>query len=155
MSQPTIRPATPADAPAVGQLVRRLLELVVPPERLTPLPPLVEAAARLLDEGKMEAWLAEAGGQAVGLITVVTVHAIYARGAFGEVNELYVEPGFQGSGLSRRLVEVARDHGKAAGWSRLQLSAPQAGTPGAARANAFYARLGFTDVGPTLMLPIA
>lgn len=151
---PTIRPATRADAPAVGRLVRSLLELAVPAHRLTPTEVLAEAAERLLAEGKILAWLAEAEGRTVGLITVATLHAIYARGAFGEVNELYVEPEFRATGLARRLIETAQTHGRAQGWSRLQLSAPEAGTPGAARAYAFYARLGFRDVGPTLMLPL-
>ncbi|HKY93705.1 MAG TPA: GNAT family N-acetyltransferase [Kiloniellales bacterium] len=154
MDRPVIRPCVVADAPAIGLLIRQLLEVAVPPERLTAVELLAETAGRLLRDGKMVAWLAESEGRPVGLITATTVHAIYARGAFGEINEVYVEPDFRATGLAPRLIETVRAHGRTQGWSRIQLSAPQAGTAGAERAYAFYARLGFGDVGPTFMVPL-
>jgi GNAT superfamily N-acetyltransferase len=151
---PAIRRCVVADAPAVGLLVHRLLETAVPPERLSPAALLVETAERLLREDRMVAWLAEAGARPVGLVTAMTAYAVFARGAFGEINEVYVEPDVRATGLARGLIDTVRAYGKTQGWSRIQLSAPQAGTPGAPRAYAFYARLGFADVGPTLMVSL-
>lgn len=154
MTLPTIRPCVAADAPAIGLLIRRLLEVTVPPERLTPAEVLSETAGRLLQDDRIVAWLAEFAERPVGLVTATTAHAIYARGAFGEINEVYVEPGFRATGLARRLIETVSDFGRTQGWSRVQLSAPQAGTPGAERAYAFYERIGFADVGPTYMVKL-
>lgn len=154
MAPPAIRRCTAADAPAVGLLVHRLLQTAVPPARLTPVEILVDAAQRMLREEKMVAWLAEAEGRPVGVITAITAHAVFARGAFGEVNELYVDPEFRATGLAARLIETVRAYGPSQGWTRIQLTAPEAGSPGAERAWAFYARLGFADVGPTLMLKV-
>jgi len=153
-SAPAIRRGTAADAPVVGLLVHRLLQTAVPPGRLTPVEFLVETAARLLREEKMVAWLAEVDGRPVGLVTAITAHAVYARGAFGEINEVYVEPDFRATGLAARLIGTVRAYAPTQGWTRIQLSAPEAGTPGAERARAFYTRLGFADVGPTLMLKV-
>ncbi len=154
LATPTIRPASAADAFAVALLVRRLLEIVLPPERLTPLATLEQTAARLLAEGAIVAYLAEAGGAPVGLVTLTEFHAIFARGVMGEICEIYVEPTWRSSGLGERLVATARDHGQARGWSRIELTAPMAGSAGAERAWAFYRRLGFADIGPRLMLPL-
>lgn len=151
---PTIRLATAADAPAVALLVHRLLGSLLPPEKVTPLATLQATSARLLGEGLIDAFLAEAGGAPAGLVTVTEIHAIFARGAMGELCEVYVEPGWRASGLAEQLIERAREHGRARGWSRLELSAPLGDAPGAERAYAFYRRLGFVSVGPRLMLPL-
>jgi len=148
-----IRRAGTADAAAVGRLAHRLLERLLPPERLMPLAQAQEAAGRLLAPGGgLAAYLAEATGQAIGLITLTELHAVFARGAFGEIAELYVEPQWRSALVGERLVTEARRHAAAAGWSRLELSAPLAGSAGAERAWAFYRRLGFVEVGPRFML---
>jgi GNAT superfamily N-acetyltransferase len=151
---PRIRLAGPADAPAVALLVHRLLGSLLPPEKVMPLATLRDTAGRLLTESLIDAFLAEAGGEPVGLVTLTEIHAIFARGAMGELCEVYVEPGWRASGLAGALIERARAHGRARGWSRLELSAPLGDAPGAERAYAFYRRLGFVSVGPRLMLPL-
>ena len=150
-----VRPATAADAATVGRLVHRLLEIVVPPEKLMAEADAVETAGRLLRPGGgLEGYLAEAGGEAVGVITLTELHAVFARGAFGEIAELYVEPAWRSARVGEQLVEQAKVHGRARGWSRLELSAPLAGSAGAERAWAFYRRLGFGEVGPRMMLKL-
>ncbi len=154
MTEPTIRRATAADAPSVGHLVRRLLEPIVPAARLTPQAVLAETAGRVLSGDGLLAWIAEAEGKAVGMIASIQLYAIFALGAFGEITELYVEPEWRASGLAGRLVGEVQAHGRERGWSRLELTAPPAGSVGAERAWAFYKRLGFGKVGPRMMLAL-
>ncbi|SME88617.1 N-acetylglutamate synthase, GNAT family [Tistlia consotensis] len=153
----TIRAATRADAGTIGSLVHRLLAGIMPPDQLLPVETLSEAAGRLFDEGPgFAAYLAEeADGTPAGLITLTELGAVFARGRFGEVAELYVEPAWRSRQLGARLIARAAEHGRAAGWTRLELTAPHADdAPDASRAWAFYRRLGFVEAGPRMKVKL-
>lgn len=75
-------------------------------------------------------WLAEQDGVVVGLLS------FYQPGNF--VHALYVDPGAQGRGIGRALVETVA--ASAAGPLTLKVPEPAAG------AHAFYARLDFLEV---------
>ena len=66
------------------------------------------------------------------------------RGA--ELVRLYVQPRFQAAGLGRRLIAAAEAVAHEAGRSALWLTAWE----GNERARAFYARLGYDDIGETV-----
>ncbi len=158
-----IRRATPADAETIGGLVQRLLAAIMPPGQVPDAGELAEAARRLFAEGPgFAAYLAEEPGgadgtapRAVGLVTLTELGAVFARGRFGEVAELFVADSWRSRRLGQRLIERAVEHGRAAGWSRLELTAPHADeAPDAARAWAFYRRLGFVEAGPRLKVKL-
>lgn len=153
----TIRQASRADAEAIGLLVHRLLSGLLPPGQVAAADELAAAARSLFDEGHgFAAYLAEeADGTPAGLVTLTELCAVFARGRFGEVAELYVEPAWRSRRLGQRLLEVAAEHGRRVGWTRLELTAPHAeDAPDAARAWAFYRRLGYLDAGPRLKLKL-
>ena len=76
-----------------------------------------------------EVWLAEQDGAVVGLLS------FYRPGNF--IHALYVDPGAQGRGIGRALVETVV--ASATGPVALKVPEPAAG------ARAFYARLGFLE----------
>lgn len=152
-----IREAGPVDAAAIGELVHRLLAGIMAPDQVPEAEVLGEAATRLFEEGPgFAAYLAEdAEGQPAGLVTLTELGAIFARGRFGEVAELYVEPAWRSRRLGARLIERAIEHGRRVGWTRIELTAPHADeAPDAARAWAFYGRLGFVEAGPRMKLKL-
>lgn len=153
----TVRAATPDDAETIGTLVHRLLADIMAPGEAPAAAELAEAARRLFDEGPgFAAYLAEeADGTPAGLLTLTELGAVFARGRFGEVAELYVEPAWRSHRLGARLVETAVTHGRRVGWTRLELTAPHLEeAPEAARAWAFYRRLGFVEAGPRMKLKL-
>lgn len=152
-----IREASRDDAATIGALVHRLLGGVMPPGQVLSVSDLSDAAGRLFEEGPgFAAYLAEEpDGTPAGLVTLTELGAVFARGRFGEVAELYVEPAWRSRRLGARLIEQAVEHGRRVGWTRLELTAPHAGdAPDAERAWAFYRRLGFVDAGPRMKIKL-
>lgn len=145
-----VRRAGPDDASVVADFVRRLLVALLPPGRAMPLEEAQAVATRLLREGRIAAFLAEAEGRPVGVAALTPLYAIFARGAFGELTELFVEPDWRSKGVGEALIEAAKAYGREQGWTRLELSAPPPEHPDAARALAFYRRVGFGEVGARL-----
>ena len=90
----TVRQAAPEDAATVATLVFELLLELVPSyaDTLT-VDELAPVAAALLGGDDVWAYLAESpDGAAIGVLTLNECAAIYARGRFGEISELYVHP---------------------------------------------------------------
>jgi GNAT superfamily N-acetyltransferase len=82
-------------------------------------------------------WIAEAGGSAVGSITLND-----EGGGLGRLGHLVLTPDARGSGTGRRLVEQVLDAARAAGYTRLELA-----TFGDLRAAAsLYRSVGFEKV---------
>ncbi len=154
MPHPDIRLASEADADAVAQLVLELLEeLASPGSSGYELAAVARTARNLLKGGdRVWAFLAEAGGHAIGLITLNECAALYAGGRFGEICELYVSPGFRSLGAGKRLLEAAVEFARQRGWSRLEVGAPE--MPRWERSVNFYRQAGFSEVGPRLKLPL-
>lgn len=91
-------------------------------------------------------------GEAVGLLMLNDCAAIYAGGRFGEITELYVRPEMRSQGVAARLVAEAERIGRARGWHRIEVGAPE--QPEWARTLAFYRREGFVEVGHRLKMPL-
>ncbi len=148
---PAIRPATVADAPALGALVTRLLaelhgEAVDP----AAIDGATFAAHRLLAEHPgFAAFLAEDSAQRpVAMLTLSECCSLYAGGLFGEIAEFYVDPAWRSHGLGQRMIEAAVEEAKARRWPRLEVGAPD--LPRWQRTVDFYKRCGFTEIGPRL-----
>lgn len=135
----SIRPAAPADVPAIVGLIRELAEF----EQLSHL---VQTSAERLHEHLfgarpvVEAVVAEVGGQVVGFALFFTNYSTFLSLPGLYLEDLYVQPAQRGSGLGRALlrhlaqIAVQRGYGRFE-WSVLDWNA---------NAIAFYERMGAT-----------
>ncbi len=145
-----VRQATPEDAATVADLVFELLLELFPPyaDTLTA-DEIRPVAAGLLGDDDVGAYLAETrDGRAIGVLTLNECAAIYARGRFGEISELYVRPDHRSAGVAAELVDAAAAFGRARGWRMIEVGAPD--LPRWQRTVDFYKRYGFTEIGPRL-----
>ena len=141
-----IRRAHVDEAPVVAVLVARLLAELGGREPDTRA--LLETTRKLIAAGDVAALLVLVDGRPAGVLTLSQCAAIYAGGRFGEITELYVGPDDRSAGLGRRLIEAAVAHARKAGWTRLEVGAPD--LPRWQRTADFYQANGFTVVGPRL-----
>jgi len=149
-----IRLAGEADAESVARLVLELFaELASPGHSGYEAQAVTRTARNLLTAGDpVWAFLAEAGSDPVGVLTLNQCASIYAGGRFGEISELYVRDPFRALGVGKRLVEAAAEFARQRGWSRLEVGAPE--LPKWAETVNFYRRTGFSEVGPRLKLEL-
>jgi GNAT superfamily N-acetyltransferase len=87
-------------------------------------------------------------GRVAGVLTLFESFAIYAGGAYGIISELYVAPAHRSSGVGKALIAAAVAHGRARGWLRIDVTAPE--DPRFDRTRRFYEREGFVFTGPKL-----
>ncbi len=145
-----VRQAAPEDAATVATLVFELLLELVPSYAGTlTVDELMPVAAALLGDDDVWAYLAETrDGRAIGVLTLNECAAIYARGRFGEISELYVRPDQRSAGVAPKLLDAAAAFGRARGWRMIEVGAPD--LPRWQRTVDFYKRYGFTEIGPRL-----
>ncbi len=93
------------------------------------------------------------GDDPVGVITVSTAAAIYAAGAVGTIQELYVAPAHRSAGLGRLLLATVVELGRKAGWNRIEVGAPS--QERWQRTINFYKANGFSEIGPRLQHRVA
>ena len=145
-----VRQAAPEDAATVATLVFELLLELAPCHAGTPtVDELMPVAAGLLGDDDVWAYLAATrDGRAIGVLTLNECAAIYARGRFGEISELYVRPDHRSAGVAAKLIDAAAAFGRARGWRIIEVGAPD--LPRWQRTVDFYKRYGFTEIGPRL-----
>jgi len=145
----TIRPACAEDRPLLEAFMSALQEIEreMEPNRF-PGPEMAAQHLAWLEEQvaahEGAVLLAEAEGVPVGFLICFTdedpgffVRREEAR--FGYIADLYVEEAARGSGTAQALMEAAEAHFRALGIRQLRLFA----VAGNARAQAFYAKLGY------------
>jgi len=141
--------ARPDEAATVASMVKALLEEIMAASGARHFAADEEALrARCHDflrQGDYAAWLAWAGNEAAGVLTLTEVCTLYAGGAFGVIPELYVVPGFRSQGVGAGLLAAAREYGKLHGWTRLEVTTPP--LPEFERTLRFYAANGFEVTG--------
>lgn len=139
----------PDEAAAVASMVKALLEEIMAATGSNHFKANEEELrARCRDflcQGHYTAWLAWAGNAAAGVLTLTEARALYAGGAFGVIPEFYVAPGYRSKGIGAALLAAAREHGKARGWTRLEVTTPP--LPEFDRALRFYQANGFEVTG--------
>ncbi len=133
----TIRPASPADAPAVFTLVRALAEYE---ELLGEFRATEADFARMLEQGACRALLAEVEGEAVGIALFYPTALTFLGGRGLWLEDLFVLPAHRGAGhgmaLLRALARLTLEEGFVAlEWNVLDWNAP---------AIALYDRIGAT-----------
>lgn len=93
-------------------------------------------------------WLAEDGGEVVGLVTVVVVDRMPEPGrpdsGWGYVHHFFVVPGRRSEGTGRRLIDAAIADADARGWEQLLLNPRPRSRP-------FYERAGFEPAAHLLI----
>jgi N-acetylglutamate synthase-like GNAT family acetyltransferase len=132
-----IRPATLADAPAIGSLVEEAYGHYV--ERIGKRPaPMDEDYAEVVRHG--HTWVAEEAGTLAGVLVLVPAsdHLL--------IENVAVAPGWWGRGVGRRLLELAEERAREAGLAELRLYTNARMTEN----RAYYARRGYRETGRQL-----
>ncbi|HEY5809052.1 MAG TPA: GNAT family N-acetyltransferase [Povalibacter sp.] len=132
-----IRAATPADLPALLELMRGYyrddgLEFDARKSAAT--------MGRLLGEPQWgQVWLAEVDGSAVGYLALCIGFSLELGGNDAFVDEVFVLPAHRGYGYGRRLLEFAAGQARESGICALHLEVDRANTS----AQRLYDSLGF------------
>lgn len=152
-----VRPATPDDLPALAALAALTFPLACPPDS-TPQDQAAFVAAQLsqarfadyLADPARTVLVAAGGDELLGYTMVVAdepadddVRAAIRLHPTAELSKCYVHPAHHGAGVSHALMAASLDAGRAAGARGMWLGVNQLN----ARAQAFYARNGFSRVG--------
>jgi GNAT superfamily N-acetyltransferase len=139
MSDLQIRPASPADIPAI---VAMLADDPLGARRESPddLAPYTEAFARLAGDPNQHLVVAEREGRVVGTLQLTLVHGLSRRGATRSIIEaVRIHAEERGSGLGSRLIEWAVEESRRQNCQLVQLTSDTSRTD----AHRFYERLGF------------
>lgn len=90
----------------------------------------------------------------VGIIMLSEGAALFARGSYGIITELYVVPDQRSSGVAMLLIDAAVSLGTLKGWSQLEVGAPNQPIWNRSPNSALYLKAGFAEIGPRLKLPL-
>jgi GNAT superfamily N-acetyltransferase len=152
--QPLVRSALPGDtADVVAALVQLLAEL----GGSAPAPDRLAAAVRALIEDRELGSLlvAEAPEGIVGVLAASWQHALHAAGAYCIVQDLWVDPSWRSRGVGALLLDALLERMGARRITRVEVGLPSARFEGLEATEAFYARNGFTMLGPRMRQVIA
>ncbi|MFY0407183.1 GNAT family N-acetyltransferase [Solicola sp. PLA-1-18] len=157
MNQPHVRPATRDDVAELARVAAVTFPLACPPDTLPQ--SVADFVERHLSRGRFADYVddpardllvAEVDGTAVGYTMLVhgdpadadAAAAVVARPT-SELSKCYVMPDAHGSGVATLLVEASIEVAAARGARSVWLGCNQQN----ARANRFYAKIGFEQVG--------
>ena len=149
-----IRRVGPEAAATVVRLVDQLLaELGEEGDETGTLDTRKMKVAWALREERHCAFLAhDESGEAIGVATVATAFALYARGDYGIINEMWVEPAWRSRKVGAQLVEAVAAYGRERGWRRIDVTAPE--SERWERTRRFYEDCGYSFTGPKLKILI-
>ncbi|MFA0810228.1 GNAT family N-acetyltransferase [Microbulbifer epialgicus] len=150
-----IKKATLEHSDEVSRLVTKLLQALVGHKRIIDSEKIGITTRKLLSEDSgFHAFLYQAEGTFVGVVTLSKSAAIYAGGYYGVIEEFYVKPEFRSKFIGKALLDRAITFARGQGWPRLEVSTPE-------RENwqgtiDFYRREGFSDnsIGERLKLEL-
>jgi GNAT superfamily N-acetyltransferase len=81
----------------------------------------------------------------VGFICAIESNALYARGNFGVINELYILPEFRSKKIGQKLINFLIEVAKNKDWTRLELDTPE--IEKYEKTIHFYEKEGFVPIG--------
>lgn len=146
-----IRKAVPEDATVIAAMAKALTDEIIGRTGTAHFDlDVLQTAVRcreFLARGIYTVFLAvdEDAQKTTGFAALCESHALYAQGAFGIIQEFYVESGSRSRGIGRQLLAAAAAHARQRGWKRLELCTPP--LPEFERALAFYGSHGFEVTG--------
>lgn len=111
-----------------------------------------QVAEELIKSDKITAILAYKDDDHVGLLTLNPCYAVYNKGEFGEICELYVEPECRSDNVGKLLVDEALKVAQERGWGTVEVGAPSYEEWG--RTISFYKKNGFKEIGPRLYIEL-
>jgi ribosomal protein S18 acetylase RimI-like enzyme len=137
---PEIRPATPADVPALLPLVEQywIFEDI---EGFDGARVGVELARAAGNPALASAWIATARGQPAGYLLAVYVFSLEHLGITAEIDEFFVLPSARGRGIGEELLRVAEAEFVRRGCTNVSLQLSR----GNERARAFYRAHGYGE----------
>jgi GNAT superfamily N-acetyltransferase len=143
-----VRRAVDADALAVARAVRELLmELGGTPPAVVAM----EAAARTViadgDAGVVLVAEQADSSTMVGVLAASFVVTVHAGGAYGLIQDLWVDAGARSSGVGAELVSAFWSLAAERGATRIEVGIPRDSFPALAATRRFYERNGFDMVG--------
>ena len=146
-----LRDATPDDAPRIARAVQQAMARYrdISPPGWTPHDGEADAGdeREVLSTPTHHCVLAEPGGVLAGHVgwwpAVDSRHGSEDPGLI-HLRQLFVHPGWWGTGLAARLLAIATDHAAASGFTGMRLFTPAA----QGRARRFYERHGWRAAGP-------
>jgi GNAT superfamily N-acetyltransferase len=144
-----VRSAGSEDAAAVA---RAVAELLVELGGTPPATEAMEAAARAVigDEDAGVVLVAdgpEGSDAPVGVLAASWPLAIHSGGAYGLIQDLWVDPAWRSAGVGAELVAAFCDLAARRGASRVEVGIPRDSFPALAATRRFYERCGFDVVG--------
>ncbi len=139
MAEFMIRACEYADLAAVRELLLQLLEVAPAGSDLQ-----LDGMQRTFYEMAVlpelyENWVAEAGGQVVGFVSVVYYRTLFHRVGTALINELVVTHEMRGRGIGQALIRTVIDAARTRGMDEVEVSTEQ----GNLAARRFYRRCGF------------
>ncbi|MGY4408618.1 GNAT superfamily N-acetyltransferase [Bradyrhizobium sp. LB7.1] len=149
----TIREVSVDDATTVTQMVAALLAELEAGHVEAGLDPKL-VSDLLAMEDRITGFLAFTEERPVGIIMLSESAALFARGTYGIITELYVVPDQRSSGVAMRLIEAAACLGTFKGWGQLEVGAPNQPMWSRSPQSALYLKAGFAEIGPRLKLPL-
>ena len=108
-------------------------------------PKAVRLCEQYLHNGHYTVFAAVEGAEIVGFGTLCESYSLYAEGAFGIIQEFYVQPHYRSSGVGRQLIDALAAEAKKRNWTRLELCTPP--LPEFDRTVSFYQDNGFEITG--------
>nr|WP_035727947.1 GNAT family N-acetyltransferase [Bradyrhizobium murdochi] len=149
----TTREVSVDDATTVTQMVAALLAELGAGQAQAGLDTQLVANLLAMKE-RVYGFLAFTEERPVGIIMVSESAALFARGTYGIITELYVVPDQRSSGVAMHLIEAAVGLGTVKGWGQLEVGAPRQPMWSRSPNSALYLKAGFAEIGPRLKLPL-
>lgn len=130
-----IRPAVPADVPAITALLH---ELGYPANTDAEV---VARLARWSEREDLAVWVAARGRRVVGVIALAVIPYFERPGCWGRIVALVVDSRARGLGVGRRLLAACEDAAQVRDCVRMEISSARRRTD----AHAFYRSAGYAD----------
>ena len=144
-----VRPAGRQDVTAIVAALSRLLEELgaTPPAQTA-----MEAATQaLLNNRKSGAlFVAESEEELIGVIGASWQSAIHIAGRYALIQDLWVERGWRSEGIGAALIAALAELAGKRGVARIEVGLPRESFAGLSTTEAFYAREGFSPLGPRM-----